>query len=51
MFGNVESLMAHLEMHRPEAGWPGAEMLGRMKCVVGRVARGDEEWEVNFVPP
>jgi hypothetical protein len=51
IFGNVQSFMEHLEMHRREEGWPGAEMAGRMKCVVGRVAGGEEEWEVNFTPP
>jgi hypothetical protein len=50
VFGNVASFMAHLEMHRGEEGWPGAEMRGRMKCVVGKVASLAEEWEVNFVP-
>jgi hypothetical protein len=50
VFGNVASFMAHLEMHRSEEGWPGAEMRGRMKCVVGKVASLADEWEVNFVP-
>jgi hypothetical protein len=50
IFGNLQSFMEHLEMHRVEAGWPGPEMLGRMKCVVGRVAGPDEAWEINFVP-
>ena len=50
VFGNVETFLEHLEMHRREEGWPGAEMLGRMRCVVGRVAGGGEDWEVNFVP-
>ena len=50
-FGNVQSFMDHLEIHRREEGWPGAEMLGRMKCVVGRVAGGTDDWEINFVPP
>ena len=52
VFGNLQLFLEHLDQtHRTEAGWPGAEMLGRMKCVVGRVAAGDEEWDVNFVPP
>lgn len=50
MFGNVATFMAHLEMHRSEEGWPGAEMRGRMKCIVGKVAGAGEDWEVNFVP-
>ena len=50
VFGNVDTFLEHLEMHRREDGWPGPEMLGRMKCVVGRVAGGGEDWEVNFVP-
>ena len=51
IFGNVGSFMEHLsEVHRREEGWPGVEMLGRGKCVVGRVAGPGEEWDVNFVP-
>lgn len=50
VFGNVTSFMEHLEIHRKEEGWPSAEMLGRMKCVVGRKAGSDEEWDVNLVP-
>ena len=51
IFGNVGSFMEHLaEVHRKEAGWPGVEMLGRGRAVVGRVAGPAEEWDVNFVP-
>lgn len=52
IFGNVASFMQHLEsVHRPQDGWPNAEMVGRFKVVVGRVAGVDEDgWEVNFLP-
>ena len=51
VFGSLSTFLEHLDqMHRSEGGWPGAEMLGRMKCVVGRMAGGDEEWDINFVP-
>ncbi|KIW67004.1 hypothetical protein PV04_06282 [Phialophora macrospora] len=52
IFGGVTSFMQHLEsVHRPQEGWPNAEMAGRFRVVVGRVARPEEEgWEINFVP-
>ncbi len=51
IFGNVSSFMAHLEsVHRPQPGWPNAEMVGRMRVVVGRVAGAEEGWDVNLVP-
>jgi hypothetical protein len=52
IFGNVASFMQHLEtVHRQQDGWPNAEMVGRFRVVVGRVASMEEEgWEINFVP-
>lgn len=52
IFGNVASFMQHLEtVHRHQDGWPSAEMVGRVRVVVGRVAPVEEEgWEINFVP-
>jgi hypothetical protein len=52
IFGNVASFLQHLEhVHRPRDGWPGAEMLGRFRVVVGQTANSaDPGWEVNFVP-
>ncbi|KIW48299.1 uncharacterized protein PV06_00901 [Exophiala oligosperma] len=52
IFGNVSSFMEHLDLvHRPQEGWPNAEMLGRFKVVVGRLAGVHEDgWDVNFVP-
>jgi hypothetical protein len=50
MFGNVESLMQHLEMHRTVEGTPGVEMQGRMKCVVGRIAEPGEDFDINLPP-
>jgi hypothetical protein len=52
IFGNVASFMQHLEnVHRQQDGWPNAEMVGRFRVVVGRVAPADDAtWEINFVP-
>ena len=52
IFGNVTSFMQHLDtVHRHQDGWPNAEMVGRFRVVVGRVASmNDANWEVNFVP-
>lgn len=50
VFGNLQSFMDHLQLHRKAEYWPGLEMQGRMKCVVGRVARRDEDFDVNFIP-
>ena len=50
VFANLPLFMDHLQMHRREENWPCPEMLGRMKCIVGRIADGNEEWEVNFLP-
>ncbi|KIW32256.1 uncharacterized protein PV07_03816 [Cladophialophora immunda] len=52
IFGNVSSFMQHLEsVHRQQDGWPNAEMVGRFRVVVGRMAPVEEPgWEVNFVP-
>lgn len=52
IFGNVASFMLHLEsVHGSQEGWPNAEMLGRFRVVVGRLAGVHEDgWDVNFVP-
>lgn len=50
VFGNLQLFMDHLQMHRRQENWPCAEMQGRMKCIVGRVADRSEEWEVNLLP-
>ncbi|KPI41079.1 uncharacterized protein AB675_8032 [Cyphellophora attinorum] len=50
VFKDLEAFMGHLEMHRKEDCWPGQEMMGRMRCVVGRRAMDGEEWEINFLP-
>ncbi|EXJ90407.1 hypothetical protein A1O1_03508 [Capronia coronata CBS 617.96] len=52
IFGNVASFMQHLEtVHRGQDGWPNAEMVGRFRVVVARVAPADDhDWEVNLVP-
>ena len=50
MFGNVQSFMQHLEMHRTAEGTPGVEMQGRMNCVAGRVAEAGEDFDINLPP-
>jgi len=50
IFGNVQSFMDHLQMHRKEEGWPCPEMLGRAKCIVGRVAEVGEDFDINLPP-
>ena len=50
-FGNLQSFMDHLQMHREEAAWPCEEMRGRMKCIVGREAEKTEDWDINLTPP
>lgn len=50
-FVNVGGFLEHLEkVHRAEAGWPSDDLQARMKCIVGRVAEVDEDWEVNLLP-
>ena len=49
-FGNVSSYMDHLQMHRRPDAWPGAEMQGRTRCIVGRIAEASEDFEINFPP-
>jgi hypothetical protein len=51
VFGEVNAFMAHLErMHSKKDGRPNAEMLGRMKVILEKVANAEDlEWDVNFV--
>lgn len=51
VFGNLQRFMDHLQMHRRPENWPCAEMQSRMKCIVGRVAERNDDWEVNLLPP
>ncbi len=48
MFGNVESLMNHLQEHRDRP--PTRELLSRTKCIVGRVAEAEEDFDINLPP-
>ncbi|EXJ76440.1 uncharacterized protein A1O5_00948 [Cladophialophora psammophila CBS 110553] len=51
MFDSVDAFMEHLTAaHREGRAWPNADTLTRMKCIVGRVARADEEWDINLPP-
>jgi hypothetical protein len=46
MFGNVQSLMNHLQMHRDRP--PTGELLYRTRCIVGRIAGPEEDWDINL---
>lgn len=50
VFGNIQSFMNHLQIHRKNRYWPGLEMQGRMKCIVGRIAAKDEDFDINLLP-
>ncbi|KIW99218.1 uncharacterized protein Z519_00881 [Cladophialophora bantiana CBS 173.52] len=51
MFDSVDTFMEHLTVaHRDRGAWPKADTLTRMKCIVGRVARADEDWDINLPP-
>jgi hypothetical protein len=50
VFGSVEGLMQHLQKHRTMEWTPGVEMQGWMKCVVGRIAEPDEDFDINLPP-
>ena len=47
-FGNVQAFMEHLEEHRAEGRQPSTALLERTKCIVGRVAEPDEEFDINL---
>lgn len=46
LFGNVQSLMEHLQVHRSNP--PTGELLYRTKCIVGRVAGAQEDFDINL---
>ncbi|KAJ9613523.1 hypothetical protein H2200_003465 [Cladophialophora chaetospira] len=49
--GTLEVFMEHLAgVHREESVWPSVEMQTRLQCIVGRVAKTDEDWDVNLLP-
>jgi hypothetical protein len=50
LFPNLQSFMAHLEMHREAKGTPGLIMASRMNCIVGRVADDSEDFDLNLPP-
>lgn len=50
IFGNLQTFMDHLQLHRKQEAWPCAEMQGRMKCVVGKTAEKGEEFDLNLLP-
>ena len=49
-FGNVESLMAHLEGHRGGERRPGPVMIEKTRCIVGRTAEDKENFDINLTP-
>lgn len=46
VYGNVETLMNHIFMEHAKT--MSENMLLKTKCIVGREARADEEWDINF---
>jgi hypothetical protein len=48
MFGNVESLMNHLQAHRDRP--PTGELLYRTKCLVGKIGGPDDDFDINLPP-
>lgn len=47
IYGNVDTLMKHILEHGKEGMSDKTKVMGR--CIVGRVARNDEAWDVNIV--
>jgi hypothetical protein len=50
IFGNVQSFMEHLQVHRREDMRPGVDMCGRLKAVVGRAPERGEEFDIALLP-
>lgn len=50
VFGNLQSFMNHLQIHRRQRYWPGKEMQERMKCRVGRTAVDEKEFDIILLP-
>lgn len=48
IFGNVETLMNHVFMEHVRPGGMSESALARSKCVMGRMAGADEEWDINI---
>lgn len=46
MFGNVQSLMDHLQRHRDRP--PGRELQDRTRCIVDRIAQPGEDFDINL---
>jgi hypothetical protein len=46
IFGNVETLMSHILLDHVRSMSEATAV--RAKCVVGREAGGDEEWDLNI---
>lgn len=48
IYGNVETLMNHVFMEHVRPGSMTESTMIRSKCIVGRVAGADEEWDINI---
>ncbi|KAL9107175.1 MAG: hypothetical protein Q9227_007875 [Pyrenula ochraceoflavens] len=48
VFGNVTAFFEHLQIHRVQP--PGSELADRTRCIVGRVASPDEDFDINLPP-
>lgn len=47
VYGNVETLMNHIFLEHARS--IGDEVAGRARCVVGRRAGAEEEWDLNIL--
>jgi hypothetical protein len=47
IYGNVETLMNHIYMEHVGPGGMSDSTLARSKCIMGRTAGADEEWDLN----
>ena len=49
VFGNLTAFFEHLQGHRRRP--PSNELADRTKCIVGRLARPDEDFDINLPAP
>ncbi|KAF2687153.1 hypothetical protein K458DRAFT_415423 [Lentithecium fluviatile CBS 122367] len=47
IYGNVETLMNHILMDHVRSGNMSEQTMARSKCVLGRTAGSEEEWDIN----
>jgi hypothetical protein len=48
IYGNVETLMNHIYLEHGKGGGISERAVRESRCVIGRVAGVDEEWDVNI---